>query len=253
MLHKPSHTLVHHKGASLFFFQLEYTVLCSPNWLSLDQLNSIKLMWEGDVWKANTGHFRSQACWLDGLRPRLHQRAKRLRRQGLGGRRQSETVICCAYGLWVNSIIIFEVVIMWLSVGWGGSGAHPASDSRCSSPSDSWLRRKVWSKPPEAGSTQRGPSGSRSQSQQTSKPLLTQEESKNNMEEVVMAEMRLMKDGASAHRSWTVLLTSFLLSVSKCQSLGGTRLFPLSFNPVLSLASHQQQFPVPSFALCFHL
>lgn len=36
-----------------------------------------------------------------------------------------------------------------------------------------------------------------------------------------MAEMSLMKDGASARRSWTVLLTSFLLSVSvsHCEEL----------------------------------
>lgn len=53
-----------------------------------------------------------------------------------------------------------------------------------------------------------------------------------------MAEMSLMKDGASAHRSWTVLLTCFLLSVSKCQSLRGTGLFPLFFYPKLSLANN---------------
>lgn len=41
-------------------------------------------------------------------------------------------------------------------------------------------------------------------------------------------EMRLMKDGASARRSWTVPLAPFLLYVSRCQSPRGVERFPSS-------------------------
>lgn len=99
--------------------------------------------------------------------------------------------------------------------------AHPATDSRCSSPSDSWLLWKVWSNLPKAGVDparafrQSGPKPTHQQTSNTG-TLVGRE---NNMKEVV--EMGLMKDGClnsvSTHRSWTVLCFSCTLPVfSQC-------------------------------------
>lgn len=87
------------------------------------------------------------------------------------------------------------------------------------------------SKAPEARGgvfdPERGPQAARAKANKPAKPL-TQEESKNNTEEVVTLQMRRMKDGASARRSGTVPLTPFLLSVSRCQSPRGDEPFPSS-------------------------
>jgi len=193
-----------HKSGSNF--SVEYTVACNVDNTSshLAHGNELNLCGRG-VFKQliATGQFWHQTCWLAADISSSPGETPSQR-----GRVWNSHLLCVLAR--VNSIIIFEAVIMCSGVGPAGGGGGPtllqtAGAAHHLTADSSW---KVWSNPPEAGPTQCEPSGCQGQSQQTRKPL-TQEERENKMEEVV--ETGLMKDGCFNS------VLSFLPVLCNCQ------------------------------------
>lgn len=129
--------MVLHKGTSLFFVYFffsspQYSLTCGLNELSLGQLNSITVAWEGEMFEklmwvifavrpvAQTG----VECWLAAV-VSLSE-----------GENPPQTD-----QLWVEREIQSSVVCTGLCINNANYAAqrrsHPASDGRCSLPSDS--------------------------------------------------------------------------------------------------------------------